>query len=72
VVITHFRLEGLGHTREQCVDELIAVATKVMEVSGVNLGQWEVTDDVVERKGQVYRGRMVYKAQLHPKPVSRR
>jgi len=68
----HFRLETLGNTQEEVSNELGAASAMVKRISGVNEGLWEVTDEVIERKGKVFRGRVVWKAQLHPKPVGRR
>jgi hypothetical protein len=68
-MITRFRLEGTGKTQIECSDELRKASEKVMEVSGLNRGNWHCTDEVIEKAGFIYRGRIIWKAQLRPSAV---
>ena len=66
-MITRFRIEASGKTREECVESLNEGAEKLMKISGVNRGLWQCTDEVTEKKGAIYQGRAVWKAQLRPR-----
>lgn len=64
-MITKFRLEGEGQTKEGVIEELSSQALKVMQLvnPGGARGQWECTDDVTFRvkKQNIpigYQGRM--------------
>jgi predicted transcriptional regulator len=71
-VITNFRLEALGRSQEEVANELGAAAAMVKRISGVNEGLWQETDNVIEKKGEVHRGRIVFKATLQPKRIGPR
>lgn len=67
-MITRFRIEGQGEDKQELIDELAVVATRVIAVvvreAGHESGHWECTDDVIsgdQKRG--YKGRMVLKNQ---------
>lgn len=70
-MITRFRLEGTGKTQAECADAMREVSERVMEISGLNRGNWHCTDEVIEKAGLIYRGRIIWKAQLRPSSVRR-
>lgn len=59
----------MGKTREECVAVLQSATDNFIEFSGVNKGLWRCTDDVIEKRGSVYAGRMVWKTELHPQEI---
>lgn len=71
-MITRFRLEAREQTREDVSRVLAEAAKQIMEISGINMGLWRCTDDVVERSGASYRGRVVWKAELYPRAIRSR
>lgn len=59
-MITRFRVEGKGKDRQELIEELSSLASRIIKTVGV--GEWECTDDVIsgdEKRG--YQGRMVLK-----------
>lgn len=71
-MITRFRLEARANTSEECFYELANMAEMIMRNSEVNRGLWKCTDEVIERSGTSYRGRVVWKAELYPQPIPNR
>ena len=63
-MITRFRLEARADTKEQVQADLDDLATDVMNRLRNAYGQapdaWNITDDVISREGNIYRGRVVY------------
>lgn len=59
-MITRFKLEADGQTREEVVAKLVEAAEEIFQLEGTNI-HWECTQDVVAGKAGKYAGRVIWK-----------
>lgn len=63
-MITRFRIEASGQTRDEVLESLRHATNQLLVLSvkaGTKLDQWEVTQEVISLEAGVYNGRVVMK-----------
>ena len=63
-MITRFRIEGEANSRQDVIDELSLVSSRIIALLSQFEGEWECTHDVTTKTDVGYSGRMVLKFEL--------
>lgn len=67
-MITRFRIEGTGPSRNGLVDEILESVGVLLREHKYQDGEWECTQDVISGRDGEYKGRMVML--FHPRRES--